>query len=73
MFNHDVLNFNVEKFDLGAFNPNFRGKIDPSLGVGLRRTDSGEPIAIVSDKYEPVQYLDLVENVEEAIPLNSFK
>ena len=20
MFNHDVLNFNVEKFDLGAFN-----------------------------------------------------
>ena len=42
MFNHDVLNFRVEKFDLGAFNPNFGGidggKIDPSLGVGLRRT-----------------------------------
>ena len=44
MFNHDVLNFRVEKFTLGAFNPNFGGidggKIDPSLGVGLRRTDS---------------------------------
>ena len=74
MFNHDVLNFNVEKFSLGAFNPNFGGvdggEIDPSLGVGLRRTDSGEPIAIVSEAYEPVQYLDLVENVEEAIAMS---
>ena len=70
MFNHDVLNFNVEKFDLGAFNPNFRGKIDPSLGVGLRRTDSGEPIAIVSEAYEPVQYLDLVENLEQSIAMS---
>ena len=74
MFNHDVLNFNVEKFDLGAFNPNFGGvdggKIDPSLGVGLRRTDSGEPIAIVSEAYEPVQYLDLVENLEQSIAMS---
>ena len=42
MFNHDVLNFRVEKFNLGAFRPNDfggidEGKIDPSLGVGLRR------------------------------------
>jgi len=74
MFNHDVLNFNVEKFDLGAFNLNFGGvdggKIDPSLGVGLRRTDSGEPIAIVSESYEPVQYLDIVENLEESIAMS---
>jgi hypothetical protein len=74
MFNHDVLNFNVEKFSLGAFNPNFGGvdggRIDPSLGVGLRRTDSGEPIAIVSDAYEPVQYLDLVENLEQSIAMS---
>ena len=74
MFNHDVLNFNVEKFSLGAFNPNFGGvdggRIDPSLGVGLRRTDSGEPIAIVSDSYEPVQYLDIVENLEESIRMS---
>ena len=74
MFNHDVLNFNVEKFSLGAFNPNFGGvdggRIDPSLGVGLRRTDSGEPIAIVSDSYEPVQYLDIVENLEQAISMS---
>ena len=74
MFNHDVLNFNVEKFDLGAFNLNFGGidggKIDPSLGVGLRRTDSKEPIAIVSESYEPVQYLDIVENLEQAISMS---
>lgn len=74
MFNHDVLNFNVEKFSLGAFNPNFGGvdggEIHPSLGVGLRRTDSGEPIAIVSEAYEPVQYLDLVENLEQSIAMS---
>ena len=72
MFNHDVLNFRVEKFDLGAFNPKTSkdGWIDPSLGVGLRRVDSGEPIAIVSDSYEPVQYLDIVENLEESINMS---
>jgi len=74
MFNHDALNFNVEKFSLGAFNPNFGGvdggKIDPSLGVGLRRTDTKEPIAIVSDSYEPVQYLNIVENLEQSIAMS---
>ena len=68
MFNHDVLNFNVEKFDLGGFIDG--RKIDPSLGVGLRRTDSGETIAIVSEGYEPVQYLDIVENLEESINMS---
>lgn len=73
MFNHDVLNFNVEKFSLGAFTLPHEGTgrmIDPSLGVGLRRTDSGEPIAIVSEAYEPVQYLDLVENLEQSIAMS---
>ena len=74
MFNKDVLNFHVEKFDLGAFNLNFGGvdggKIDPSLGVGLRRSDTKEPIAIVSDSYEPVQYLALVENLEQSISMS---
>ena len=71
MFNHDMLNFEVEKFDLGAFNPNFGGApgsmIDPKLGVGLRRADTKEPIAIVSDGYTPVQYLTIVEELEQAI------
>ena len=68
MFNHDVLNFNVEKFNLGGFIDG--RKVDPSLGVGLRRVDSGEPIAIVSESYEPVQYLDIVENLEQAISMS---
>ena len=73
MFNHDVLNFRVEKFSLGAFNlihEGTGGKIDPSLGVGLRRSDTKEPIAIVSDSYEPVQYLALVENLEQSISMS---
>ena len=73
MFNKDVLNFHVEKFDLGAFNlihEGTGGKIDPSLGVGLRRSDTKEPIAIVSDSYEPVQYLALVENLEQSISMS---
>jgi hypothetical protein len=74
MFNKDVLNFHVEPFHLGAFNPNFGGvdggKIDPKLGMGLRRSDTKEPIAIVSDSYEPVQYLALVENLEQSISMS---
>jgi hypothetical protein len=75
MFNHDVLNFRVEKFNLSAFRPNDFGgiderKIDPSLGVGLRRVDTKQPIAIVSEAYEPVQYLDLVENLEQSIAMS---
>ena len=38
--------------------------------MGLRRTDSGEPIAIVSEAYEPVQSLDLVENLEQSIAMS---
>lgn len=75
MFNHDVLNFRVEKFNLSAFRPNDFGgiderKIDPSLGVGLRRVDTKQPIAIVSEAYEPVQYLNLVENLEQSIAMS---
>ena len=73
MFNHDVLNFRVEKFNLSAFSPLpviAERKIDPSLGVGLRRVDTKQPIAIVSEAYEPVQYLDLVENLEQSIAMS---
>ena len=74
MFDHTKLNFNVEKFSLGAFNPNFGGvdggEINSKIGVGLRRTDTKEPIAIVSDSYEPVQYLNIVENLEQSIAMS---
>ena len=74
MFDHTKLNFSVEKFSLGAFNPNFGGvdggEINSKIGVGLRRTDTKEPIAIVSDSYEPVQYLNIVENLEQSIAMS---
>jgi hypothetical protein len=37
------------------------------IGVGLRRKDNGKPLAIVSERYEPVQYLDVTTGLEQAI------
>ena len=62
MFNHDVLNFRVEKFNLQD--------VPTDIGVGLRRVDTGQTLAIVSDSYEPVQYLDNVENLEQSINMS---
>lgn len=62
MFNHDVLNFRVEKFNLQD--------VPTDIGVGLRRVDTGQTLAIVSDSYEPVQYLDIVENLEQSINIS---
>jgi hypothetical protein len=64
MFNHDVIDFNVEKFDLNTV----EGYHVPSdIGVGLRRTDNKSPLSIVAEAYEPVQYKPIVNNVEESI------
>lgn len=69
MFNHDKLEFEVEKFRLrddtlgGMY-------LSKDLGVGLRRRDTKEPIAIVKDSYEPVQYKDIVNGIENAIILS---
>ena len=62
MFNHDVLNFRVEKFNLQD--------VPTDIGVGVRRVDTGQTLAIVSDSYEPVQYLDIVENLEQSINMS---
>jgi len=64
MFNHDVIDFNVEKFHL---NTEEGYPISPEIGVGIRRTDNKAPFAIVSEAYEPVQYKSIVENVENSI------
>ena len=64
MFNHDVIDFNVEKFDL---NTEEGYHIPSDIGVGIRRTDNKAPLAIVSEAYEPVQYKSIVENVENSI------
>jgi len=74
MFDHDKLNFQVEKFPLytpysGLHNPSTLTKIPTEIGVGLRRVDTMEPLAIVSDSYKPTQYLTIVDEIEEALNL----
>ena len=38
-----------------------------NVGVGLRRKDNLQALAIVSEEYEPVQYNEIVSGVEEAL------
>jgi len=66
MFNHDVIDFNVEKFHLKQ-NTEEGWQIPADIGVGLRRTDTKQTLSIVSERYEPVQYSPIVHGVEEAI------
>ena len=63
MFDHDRIDFKVEKFPLinqwseGELNllsgiPDVKAEEVPSsIGVGLRRVDTKEPLGIVSDEY----------------------
>ena len=67
LFDHDKLNFEVEKFSLYESVPPLLRSLPKDIGVGLRRKDNGKPLAIVSEKYEPVQYLDVTTGLEEAI------
>ena len=67
MFNHDVIDFEVEKFHL---NTEEGYPISPEVGVGIRRTDNKVPLAIVSEAYEPVQYKNIVTSVEEALGIS---
>ena len=72
MFDHDKINFEVEKFSLYS---NVSGlgvrhhKVPANIGVGLRRVDTQEPLAIVSDSYEITQYITIVDQIEEALNL----
>ena len=72
MFDHDKIDFEVEKFNLAPYTGGWSGAdaIPSDIGVGLRRTDTKQPLAIVSDAYEPVQYKDIVTGVQEAIGLS---
>ena len=82
MFNHDVINFQVQKVPL-YINKMFvgengtldradcreYGKVPTSIGVGIQR-DDGAMLGLVSDAYEVVQYNDIVEQVEEALVIS---
>ena len=71
-FDHDKINFKVEKFplvnqwteDLGY---HMEEAVPSSVGVGIRRKDTKEPLGIVSDDYFPVQYAEIVDGVEQAL------
>jgi hypothetical protein len=67
MFDHDKIDFEVEKFSLDSYDGN---AVNSDIGVGLRRKDNKRALALVSDAYEPVQYKDIVTGVQEAIGLS---
>ena len=71
MFDHNQLAFEVEKFPLiNEYQSGFMTEQSPipsNIGVGIRRVDNKQPLGIVSDKYEVVQYMDIVDGVEQAI------
>ena len=85
MFNHDVINFQVQKvslytkpvpYQLSGMSTNTPfmprhdfHQVSDSIGVGIQK-DDGNILGIVSDAYEVVQYNDIVEQVEEALVIS---
>jgi len=74
MFNHEVIDFNVKKgplfYDNGEYSPSHgdrMGLLPRDIGVVIKRTDTNQPLAVVSEAYEPVQYGRIVHFVEEAL------
>ena len=69
MFDHDKINFEVEKFNLFAYDPDPAtiGAVPSKIGMGIRRKDTKEPLGIVSQDYFPVQYREIVDGVEQAL------
>ena len=64
MFDHSKIDFQVEKFSLQARDG---VPVPLNVGVGLRRKDNQQALAVVSEEYEPVQYNEIVSGVEEAL------
>tara|TARA_R100000306_G_scaffold53360_2_gene50124 strand:- start:173 stop:1063 length:891 start_codon:yes stop_codon:yes gene_type:complete len=73
MFNHDVINFQVQKIPLYTDRPGgYVGafyQVPDSIGVGIQK-DDGTMLGIVSENYEVVQYNDIVSQVEEALVMS---
>ena len=72
MFDHDMINFTVEKVPVHQYKPFEDGsqrefEVPTEIGSLIRRTDDKEPMAIVKSGYEIVQYQDIVSNVESAL------
>ena len=67
MFNYNEADFEVEKFSLDSYDGY---AVNSDIGVGLRRKDNKRALALVSDAYEPVQYMDIIRGVCKAINLS---
>lgn len=63
MFDRTNLDFNVKTFNIPD--------VPKELGKVLKRTDTGKPLAIVSKDYTPVQYIDIVDHIEDALTIAS--
>jgi len=76
-FDQEKVGFQVEKVELNhAWHsetdnhwPKREAPIPTNIGMGIRRTDTKEILGIVSEEYQPVQYSNIVDKVEEALHL----
>jgi len=70
MFNHDKIDFEVEKVPLYVYDKDsytLPRKIGSDIGSLLRRKDNKKPFAVVKDRYEVMQYKTIVQDIETAI------
>ena len=77
MFDHSQIDFTVKKaalfYDNETYSPSYGDRMEGlsyNVGMLLKREDTNQPIAIVTDGYTPVQYMDIVGKVEEALSLS---
>ena len=70
MFNHDVIDFEVEKVPLYQYDsshPTEHPELASDVGSLIRRKDNKKPFAVVKDRYEVMQYKTTVQDIEIAI------
>ena len=69
MFNHDVIDFEVEKVPLYQYESigDHFPQVGSDVGSLLRRKDNKKPFAVVKDRYEVMQYKTTVQDIETAI------
>ena len=70
MFNHDVIDFEVEKVPLYHYDsshPTEHPELASDVGSLIRRKDNKKPFAVVKDRYEVMQYKTTVQDIEIAI------
>jgi hypothetical protein len=64
MFDHSKIDFTVSKHTMYQANGD---AIDRGIGMVLKRNDTFQPLSIVSEGYQPVNYGDIVSQVEDGL------